>query len=156
VTSIPVSGTTAALTLNGGSITDGSNNPIGLTLAAPGTAGSLGASSQIDVYTGQTNNRATGWTATADTYHVARGVATTFASVLVNDVPDVGLSSPTVVQATALLRTSGTGMMPNFVLNPDGTIQFQATGPGTFTFSYYILDSAGHRSNLALVTITVI
>ncbi len=40
---------TSALTLNGGTITDGELNPAVLTLAAPGTAGSLGANTNFAI-----------------------------------------------------------------------------------------------------------
>ena len=42
---------TTSLTLNGGTINDSANNAAILTLAAPGTAGSLGANKAIVIYT---------------------------------------------------------------------------------------------------------
>jgi len=42
---------TAALTLNGGTIMDIANNPARLTLPSPGAAGSLGANTNIDINT---------------------------------------------------------------------------------------------------------
>jgi hypothetical protein len=140
--------------LTGGTITDFNGMQANRTLPAPGAAGSLGANKQIFVYTGPTNGR-NAWTANNDNYNVASGTMTTFASVLSNDVPNIGLDSPTIVPVTPLKRTSGNAVLTFFQLNADGTITFRAVGFGTFTFSYYILDSAGHKSNIAQVTITV-
>src|SRR5262249_6804522 len=103
---------------------------------------------------GQTNNRPA-WTATSDTYNARSGVLTTLTSVLANDVPNATLDSPTIVTVGPVPQASGSVVVQQFQLNADGTITVQATGSGTLTFTYYILDSAGHKSNLALVTITI-
>jgi PKD repeat protein len=140
--------------LTGGTITDAGGFTVFRPLPPPGAPGSLGANTQIYVYTGPTNNRAA-WTATSDSYNVHSGALTTLASVLANDVPDGGLDSPTIVTVGLVPRASGSVVVQQFQLNADGTITVQATGSGTLSFTYYILDSAGHRSNLALVTITI-
>jgi PKD repeat protein len=140
--------------LTGGTITDAGGFTVFRPLPPPGAAGSLGANTQLYVYTGPTNNRAA-WTATNDTYSAHSGALTTLASVLANDVPDAGLDSPTVVTVGVVPKASGSVVVQQFQLNADGTITLQATGSGTLSFTYYIVDSAGHRSNLALVTITI-
>jgi hypothetical protein len=143
--------------LTGGTITDSSAHPAVRTLAAPGAAGSLGANTLIYVYSGAPKPKAgASWSPVSDSYRASKNVLNSFASVLINDFPDNNLDSPTVF-LFAPPSASANLTIQSFQLNSDGTFSVQVTGSGSgiVTFQYYIIDSAGHRSQNATVTINV-
>jgi hypothetical protein len=149
----------SANALTGGTITDAGGFTVFRPLPPPGAAGSLGANTLIYIYTGPGRPRGgAAWAANGDayTYLASTGLLTTTTSVLANDVPDSNFDSPTVVLVAGSQRTAGSVVVQAFQLNSDGTLGFQATGRGSFSFMYYVLDAAGHKSNSVTVTITVV
>ena len=117
---------TAALTLNGGSIADGPGNAATLTLAAPGAAGSLGFSKDLVVDT-------IAPAVTDVTSSTADGTYGPGASVAVQ----VTFSKPVTVTGTPQL-TLETG--------PADAVVDYASGSGTTTLTFTYMVVAGHTS----------
>ena len=114
---------TAALTLNGGTITDTLNNPAILTLQAPGAAGSLGANKNIVIDT-------------------VSPVVTNVSSPTANSTYGVGSVISVTVTFSATVVVTGT---PLLALNSGGTASYAAgSGSGTLTFIYTV--AAGQNS----------
>ncbi|HLJ17143.1 MAG TPA: hypothetical protein VKV15_21800 [Bryobacteraceae bacterium] len=116
---------TTALTLNGGTINDTSANPASLVLAAPGSAGSLSANSNIVIST-----VANGPTVTNVTSSTANGTYGTGALISVQ------------VSFSAAVNVTGS---PQLALNSGGSAIFASgSGTSTLTFSYTV--AAGQSS----------
>ena len=115
----------AALTLNGGTITDANGSAVALTLPAPGTAGSLGANKNIvintaaDVVTNVTSSTAYG------TYGAGQAV-----------IPITAWASSGTVNVT------GT---PQLALNSGGTASYPS-GSATNTLIFVYTVAAGQNS----------
>jgi hypothetical protein len=106
----------SALTLNGGTINDLSNNPAVLTLPAPGAANSLSKSNIVIDTTAPVVSGVTSTTANG-TYGVGSVITIT-----------VGWSEPVVVTGT-----------PQLALNSGGTANYSSgSGTSTLTFTYTV------------------
>jgi hypothetical protein len=108
---------TAALTLNGGTIKDAATNAATLTLPAPGAAGSLGANTNLVIDT----------TAPA---------VTNVTSTTANGTYGVGATVNVTVTFSKSVNVTGT---PLLALNSGGTASYASgTGTGTLTFTYTV------------------
>jgi hypothetical protein len=113
----------AALSLNGGTIHDGAGNPVVLTLPAPGAAGSLGVNKAIVIDT-------TAPVVTAVTSTTANGAYGVGSVITIT----MGFSKPVVVTGT-----------PKLALNSGGTASYSSgSGTSTLTFTYTV--AAGQNS----------
>ena len=163
---------TGSLTLNGGTIADAATNPATLTLAAPGTAGSLGNAKNIAIDT--TVPTVTGVNATTPdgAYASGQGVTITVAfsePVIVTGSPTLGLDSG----GTASYSGGSGGSTLSFTYNvgagessPDldytgtgsltvngGTITDAATNPATLTLAAPgTAGSLGNAKNIVIDT----
>ena len=117
----------SALSLNGGTIFDAvttNPNAAGLTLPAPGAAGSIGGSKSIAIDTTAPTVAAVTSTTTDGTYGVGSVITIT-----------VGWSEPVVVTGT-----------PQLALNSGGTASY-ASGSGTSTLIFTYTVAAGQNSS---------
>ncbi len=117
---------TSALTLNGGTIFDTVTNPnaANLTLAAPGSAGSIGGTKSIVIDTTVTSVLAVSSTTASGSYGVGSSIVVT-----------VSFSGAVVVTGT-----------PQLALNSGGTASY-TTGSGTSTLSFTYIVAAGDDAN---------
>jgi hypothetical protein len=123
---------TSALSLNGGTIQDATGNNANLTLAAPGSAGSLSANNSITI--------------DADT-PVIVGVSSTIA----NGAYTTGTLIPIVVTFGEAVNVSGG--TPTLALNSGGTASYvSGSGTSALTFDYTV--AAGDASALLDYTST--
>ena len=114
---------TGSLTLNGGTISDTATNAAGLTLATPGTAGSLGNAKAIVIDT-------TAPTVSSVTSSTADGSYKAGATVSIQ----VNFSEPVTVTGT-----------PQLALNTGATVNY-ASGSGTSTLTFTYTVGAGETS----------
>ena len=117
---------TSALTLNGGTINDANSGvPASLTLAAPGSTGSLGVNKTIVISTAtSTSVTKVSSTTSAGTYGVGSVIDVT-----------VAFNNPVVVTGT-----------PELALNSGGTASYSSgSGTSTLTFTYTV--AAGQDAN---------
>ena len=117
---------TSALTLNGGTIFDTVTNPnaANLTLAAPGSAGSIGGTKSIVIDTSVTSIIALSSTTASGSYGIGSSIVVT-----------VSFSGAVVVTGT-----------PQLALNSGGTASY-TTGSGTSTLSFTYIVAAGDDAN---------
>jgi hypothetical protein len=118
---------TTALALNGGTIRDAATNNATLTLAAPGAAGSLGASKNIVVNT-------TGQTVTSVTSSTPNGAYTTGAVISIQVIFSGAVTVTGTPQLT--LETGSTDAVVNY-----------ASGSGTTSLTFVYTVAAGHTAN---------
>ena len=114
---------TAALTLNGGTITDTAKNAASLTLPSPGAAGSLGANKNIVIDT-------------------VSPVVTNVSSTTANGTYGVGSVISVTVTFSSTVVVTGT---PLLALNSGGTASY-ASGSGTSTLTFVYTVAAGQNS----------
>jgi hypothetical protein len=114
---------TTALSLNGGTIKDGSNNNANLIMPAPGSAGSLSGSKSIAIDTVAPAVTSVGATTADGTYGVGATITIT-----------VGWSKPVVVTGT-----------PQLALNSGGTASY-SSGSGTSSLTFTYIVAAGQNS----------
>jgi large repetitive protein len=115
---------TTALTLNGGSIVNGSDTAANLTLPAPGTTGSLGANTNIVINT-------------------TAPVVTNVTSTTANGTYGVGATITITTTFSEAVTVTGT---PQLALNSGGTANFSSgSGTSTLTFTYVV--AAGQNSS---------
>jgi len=114
---------TAALTLNGGTITDTAKNAASLTLPSPGAAGSLAANKNIVIDT-------------------VSPVVTNVSSTTANGTYGVGSVISVTVTFSSTVVVTGT---PLLALNSGGTASY-ASGSGTSTLTFVYTVAAGQNS----------
>ena len=113
-----------ALTLNGGTIDDGSGDPAILTLPSPGASGSLGVNKSIVIDTTAPTVTGVSSTTANGTYGVGSVITIT-----------VGFSKAVVVNGT-----------PELALNSGGTASYSSgSGTNTLTFTYTV--AAGQNAD---------
>jgi hypothetical protein len=116
---------TTALHLNGATLTDSIGNPVDVTLAAPGAAGSLGANKAIVI--DATTPTVTSVTSTNGLYGVGK-------TITIN------------VSFSEAVKVSTTGGTPSLALSDGGTA-FYTSGSGTSTLTFTYTVKPGDTTN---------
>src|SRR5207245_1482508 len=107
---------TGSLSLNGGTIKDSNNNAATLTLASPGSAGSLSANKSFVIFTPDT--------------------VTNVSSTTANGTYGAGATITVTVNFSRAVTVTGT---PQLTLNSGGTASYSSgTGTSTLTFTYLV------------------
>src|SRR5260370_448495 len=120
-----------SLSLSGGTIKDSNNNAATLTLAAPGSAGSLGANKSIVIFTPDT--------------------VTNVSSTNANGTYGAGATITITVDFARAVTVTGT---PQLALNSGGTASY-SSGTGTSTLSFaYTVAATDYSSLLDYVSTT--